>query len=138
MAKTLIVGRVVDIPDGGAVTVRGPGKQIAIFREGDQVYAIDDMCPHAGASLAMGARRGGVVTCPWHYWRFRLATGRGPTTRGSRSAATRSRSSRARSTSRCRTRPQRTRRRTRLTDRRGGCRLSPRSPRIVGSQRMSP
>lgn len=75
MAKTVIVGRLADIPDGGAVTVRGPGKQIAIFREGDAVYAIDDMCPHAGASLAGGVVENGVVTCPWHYWRFRLADG---------------------------------------------------------------
>jgi nitrite reductase (NADH) small subunit len=75
MAKTVVVGRVADIPDGGAVTVRGPGKQIAIFRVGDQVYAIDDMCPHAGASLAGGFVENGVVTCPWHYWRFRLADG---------------------------------------------------------------
>ena len=75
MAKTVVLGRLADIPDGGAVTVRGPGKMIAVFREGDQVYAIDDMCPHAGASLAGGFVENGIVTFPWHYWRFRLSDG---------------------------------------------------------------
>jgi len=75
VAKTVVVGPLTGIPDGGAVTVRGPGKTIAVFREGDQVYAIDDMCPHAGASLAGGFVGNGVVTCPWHYWRFRLCDG---------------------------------------------------------------
>ncbi len=75
MAKTVVIGRLADIPDGGAVTVRGPGKLIAVFREGDQVHAIDDMCPHAGASLSDGCVENGVVTCRWHYWRFRLCDG---------------------------------------------------------------
>ena len=33
------------------------------------------MCPHMGASLAGGFVEDGIVTCPWHYWRFRLADG---------------------------------------------------------------
>ncbi|MFM8704477.1 MAG: Rieske (2Fe-2S) protein, partial [Planctomycetia bacterium] len=37
--------------------------------------AIDDLCPHMGASLGTGPLRDGVVTCPWHAWRFRLCDG---------------------------------------------------------------
>ena len=43
--------------------------------DGDRYFAIDDMCPHMGASLAGGFVENGIVTCPWHYWRFRLSDG---------------------------------------------------------------
>ena len=33
------------------------------------------MCPHMGASLSGGVIENGVVTCPWHAWRFRLTDG---------------------------------------------------------------
>lgn len=44
---------------------------IALFRDGDGVMrAIDDRCPHRGASLATGSVRGGCLECPYHGWRF--------------------------------------------------------------------
>jgi len=75
MPTFVTVGCVGDIPDGDARTVVAPGKLIAVFRVGDQYFAIDDTCPHMGASLAGGLVESGIVTCPWHYWRFRLADG---------------------------------------------------------------
>ena len=75
MPTFVTVGRVGHIPDGDARTVVAPGKLIAVFRVGDQYFAIDDTCPHMGASLAGGLVENGIVTCPWHYWRFRLADG---------------------------------------------------------------
>jgi nitrite reductase (NADH) small subunit/3-phenylpropionate/trans-cinnamate dioxygenase ferredoxin subunit len=39
------------------------------------VHVIDDTCPHMGASLGSGFVENGNVTCPWHFWRFRLADG---------------------------------------------------------------
>ena len=38
-------------------------------------FAIDDVCPHMGASLSGGQVEDGIVTCPWHAWRFRLTDG---------------------------------------------------------------
>ena len=76
--------------EGEGKTVEVGDKLIAVFRVGDEYLAIDDVCPHMGASLSGGYVENGIVTCPWHAWRFRLATAPGPTTRGSRSAATRS------------------------------------------------
>ena len=75
MAKIVLVARVGDIPDGEAKTVSGPGKLVSVFRDGSEYFAIDDMCPHMGASLAGGFVENGIVTCPWHYWRFRLSDG---------------------------------------------------------------
>ena len=48
---------------------------VAVFNQGGQFFAIDDVCPHMGASLAGGHVENGVVTCPWHAWRFRLNDG---------------------------------------------------------------
>ncbi len=48
---------------------------IAVFNQGGQYFAIDDICPHMGASLGAGLCDGGVVTCPWHAWRFRISDG---------------------------------------------------------------
>ena len=69
------VGRVEDLKDGESATVTIYQKTIAIFRTGNEYHAIDDMCPHMGASLSSGYVEEGIVTCPWHYWRFRLTDG---------------------------------------------------------------
>ena len=69
------VARVGDIPEGGTVVVRFEGKPVALFHIEGHYYAIDDTCPHMGASLSDGWVENGVVTCPLHYWRFRLADG---------------------------------------------------------------
>jgi len=48
---------------------------IAVFHSDDRYYAIDDMCPHMGASLADGHVQDQIVTCPWHAWRFSICDG---------------------------------------------------------------
>ncbi len=49
--------------------------RIAVFRIGDDVYAIGDRCSHAEASLAEGELFGTEVECPRHGSEFDLATG---------------------------------------------------------------
>ncbi|HZT83620.1 MAG TPA: nitrite reductase small subunit NirD [Gemmataceae bacterium] len=75
MADFHTVCRAEDVPEGEGRTVEAGGKLIAVFRDGGNFYALDDMCPHMGASLAGGHVEAGVVTCPWHAWRFRLSDG---------------------------------------------------------------
>jgi len=75
MAEFHTVGRVGDLTDGEGMTVTVGTKLIAVFRENGRYFAIDDTCPHMGASLSGGYLNDGVVTCPWHAWRFRLADG---------------------------------------------------------------
>jgi nitrite reductase/ring-hydroxylating ferredoxin subunit len=69
------VCRVGDLAEGGTTTVVVGRKLIAVFRDRGEYLAIDDVCPHMGASLAGGYVENGTVTCPWHAWRFRLADG---------------------------------------------------------------
>ena len=63
------------VREGDGKTVVVGEKLIALFRQGGAIFAIDDTCPHMGASLSGGHLEDGVVTCPWHAWRFRLDDG---------------------------------------------------------------
>jgi 3-phenylpropionate/trans-cinnamate dioxygenase ferredoxin subunit len=49
--------------------------RIAMFRVGDEVYAIGDRCSHAEASLAEGDVYGTDVECPRHGSEFDMKTG---------------------------------------------------------------
>jgi len=69
------VCRADDVKPGEGKTVVVGNKLIAVFREADTFQAIDDSCPHMGASLSGGHLEDGIVTCPWHAWRFRLCDG---------------------------------------------------------------
>jgi nitrite reductase (NADH) small subunit/3-phenylpropionate/trans-cinnamate dioxygenase ferredoxin subunit len=75
MAEFETVCQVGDLADGEGLTVEVRKKMVAVFRDAGQFFAIDDMCPHMAASLSGGYVENGVVTCPWHAWRFRLADG---------------------------------------------------------------
>jgi len=48
---------------------------VALFKLGNEVVAIDGICPHAGGPLAQGMVRNEVVTCPWHGWQYSVRTG---------------------------------------------------------------
>jgi len=69
------VCRVSDLAEGEARMVQAADKLIAVFCHEGQYFAIDDTCPHMGDSLSRGYVEKGIVTCPWHAWRFRLSDG---------------------------------------------------------------
>ena len=75
MAELQVVCRVGELSEGESKAVAVGNKLIAVFHQGGRYYAIDDVCPHMGASLSGGYVENGIVTCPWHAWRFRLADG---------------------------------------------------------------
>lgn len=51
------------------------GFKLGVFLHGENVYVMDDYCPHAGASLAGGAVVDGCAVCPKHQWSFALENG---------------------------------------------------------------
>ena len=75
MPEFTTVCKVAEIPPGQAQAFAVNGRMVAVFNDGGKIHAIDDFCPHMGASLAGGEVREGVVTCPWHAWRFRVCDG---------------------------------------------------------------
>ncbi len=71
------IGDISDIPLRGARCVRTPKGKIAVFRTmDDQVFAVEDHCPHKGGPLSQGIIHGASVTCPLHNWVISLETGR--------------------------------------------------------------
>lgn len=66
-----------DIPRLGARRyAANHGRTIAIFRtEKDEVFAVDDACPHKGGPLSQGIVLGDSVSCPLHGWCIDLRRG---------------------------------------------------------------
>jgi nitrite reductase (NADH) small subunit/3-phenylpropionate/trans-cinnamate dioxygenase ferredoxin subunit len=75
MSEFRTVCRIDEVTEGEGKTIELDNKLIAVFLHQGQYYAIDDVCPHMGASLSGGYVEDGIVTCPWHAWRFRLDDG---------------------------------------------------------------
>lgn len=65
-----------DVVEGLGRTVYVGDKAVALFLIDGAYHAIDDTCPHMGASLGSGFVENGAVTCPWHFWRFRVTDGK--------------------------------------------------------------
>ena len=71
------IGTIDDIPLRGARCVRTPQGKVAVFRTAEnEVFAIEDHCPHRGGPLSQGIVHGKAVTCPLHNWVISLETGR--------------------------------------------------------------
>lgn len=85
------LGRLEEFEDG-AITVRDVGgKSIGIFRQGDRLYGMLNVCPHKGAPICAGnlggtmlpcapgeakyGMDGVVLRCPWHGWEYDARTG---------------------------------------------------------------
>jgi len=65
-----------DIPLLGARVVRHGSLDIAVFRTADdEVFALEDRCPHKGGPLSQGIVHGKKVTCPLHNWNIELHSG---------------------------------------------------------------
>jgi nitrite reductase (NADH) small subunit/3-phenylpropionate/trans-cinnamate dioxygenase ferredoxin subunit len=71
IAGFVTVAKVGSIPEGEGRSFQVGDRLVAVFLQNDQYRAIDDLCPHMGASLGAGyLDEEGTVTCPWHAWRF--------------------------------------------------------------------
>ena len=77
MSDFVKVGQVGDFREGRGVAVRVGDRKVAVFKLDGKLLAIQDACPHMGASLADGRLDGRRVICHWHQWRFDLETGQG-------------------------------------------------------------
>ena len=70
------IGKLDDIPLRGSRRVEIDNIKIGLFRTAtDQVFAIEDSCPHKGGPLSEGIVHDNCVTCPLHNWVISLATG---------------------------------------------------------------
>ena len=75
MSHYIAVAKVGEIPSGTGKTVDCVGRPIALFFVDGNYYAVDDYCPHMGASLGTGDVQQGAVVCDRHLFAFDLRTG---------------------------------------------------------------
>jgi nitrite reductase/ring-hydroxylating ferredoxin subunit len=64
-----------DLRASGRLVVHVDRQSLCLFADGDQVYAVDNRCPHMGFPLHRGTLCDGILTCHWHHARFDLSTG---------------------------------------------------------------
>ena len=77
MAEFETVAKLDELPDGGNKQVVVKGELIGLYRIGDRVYAISDICTHEEAYLTEGEFEPEEceVECPLHGSRFNIETG---------------------------------------------------------------
>jgi len=75
--ERVTVCRLDELEDGTATEVTARGRKIALCRVGDEVFAMQDACPHRGGPLSYGrvSQQRLELICPWHFFRFDLRTG---------------------------------------------------------------
>ncbi|MGH7144023.1 MAG: Rieske (2Fe-2S) protein [Planctomycetota bacterium] len=82
-----------ELPEGERKIVKDGYNSIGIFNIKGEFFALDNVCPHAGAPLCRGdvlsadevkeygyggpEMAGCVVRCPYHGWEFNIKTGQG-------------------------------------------------------------
>jgi 3-phenylpropionate/trans-cinnamate dioxygenase ferredoxin component len=75
MSRLIPVGKVDELAPGQRKLAFIDGRRIVLFNIDGTIHAIDNSCPHNGASLASGQLQGCVLRCPAHGLRFDLRTG---------------------------------------------------------------
>lgn len=69
------IAAVGEVPAGEGRVVEAEGKTLALFNVDGAYFAIDNTCAHRGGPLGEGDLDGRIVTCPWHGWRWDVASG---------------------------------------------------------------
>ena len=71
------VADAASVPDGDVIAADVAGREIALVRLGEELFAIDATCTHGAASLCGGfVEDDGSIECPLHQGRFDVRTGK--------------------------------------------------------------
>jgi 3-phenylpropionate/trans-cinnamate dioxygenase ferredoxin subunit len=76
MADFIKAGSLSQLPDPGRQLVEVDDRLVVLFRVGDQVFCLDDVCTHDGGPLGEGMMEGHTVACPRHGAKFDIRDGR--------------------------------------------------------------
>ena len=75
MSRQVPVGTVDELAPGQRKLAFVEGRSIVLFNIDGALHAIDNSCPHNGASLANSRLEGCMLRCPAHGLRFDVTTG---------------------------------------------------------------
>jgi 3-phenylpropionate/trans-cinnamate dioxygenase ferredoxin subunit len=72
------LARADDVPEGGMIAIDHAGTPVLLAKIEGRVWAMHNVCSHAGAPLnegSLGFEGPCLVTCPWHDAHFDVRTG---------------------------------------------------------------
>lgn len=69
------VAQLEELANGKPQAFRVGGREIAICRVRDQVFAIANTCTHAAGTLSQGRLSGHTIQCPTHLGKFDIRDG---------------------------------------------------------------
>ena len=72
----ITIASVDELTEGDRILVEIDGLAIAVFRVGDDYFAISDICSHDDGPVAEGDLEGKNIICPRHGAAFELTTGK--------------------------------------------------------------
>ena len=75
MNATVQVCRLDELQRDGVRVISTGQRTAAVFWHRDQVFAVDNRCPHMGFPLSQGTVADGILTCHWHHAKFDLSGG---------------------------------------------------------------
>lgn len=64
-----------ELKEGHMKQIRVSGKSILLVKQGGQIFAVSNICPHEGCSLDKGILHEYTVMCPCHGWKFDVRNG---------------------------------------------------------------
>lgn len=78
MTEWVPVGPATSIPDLRARIIHCNGESIAVFRDGNHIAAVSNVCRHQHGPLGEGKIVDGCITCPWHGYQYYPHNGQSP------------------------------------------------------------
>ena len=75
MSEFFKVAKEGAVPEGEGRAFAVEGRMVGVYLLDGEYFAMNDFCPHMGASLASGYVEDHAVSCPWHAWRFSVKDG---------------------------------------------------------------
>ena len=64
-----------ELAEGSGKSVPIGNLVVAVFRVNGKFFALENRCLHRQGPLGEGDLEGSTVVCPWHGWRYDVATG---------------------------------------------------------------
>ncbi|GLR83755.1 NifU family protein [Bradyrhizobium iriomotense] len=68
-------GTLSDFPDGAIRSMELGGRKIILSRNGASLTCFENACAHLGFPIHDGEVKNGIITCPYHGFRYDLASG---------------------------------------------------------------
>jgi nitrite reductase/ring-hydroxylating ferredoxin subunit len=73
--REVCAGAVAEFGGEGRKVITAEGLSVGVFYVAGQWHALQNSCLHRGGPVCKGPLTDGILTCPWHGYQYRLATG---------------------------------------------------------------